>query len=188
MKNQIAFLKGKKTILRPIERSDAPLLTKWINDPDVRVFLKGSYPLSELAEERWIEEKLKKENDFTLGIVDTKTSKLIGTMGLHQILRIHGTALTGALIGEKSYWGKGYGSDAKMALLDWAFNTLNLRKICSRVIAFNERSYAYSKKCGYVEEARLKDHYFRNGKYYDQIILSVFREDWLPLGKKYFGK
>ena len=41
------------------------------------------------------------------------------------------------MIGESEYWGRGLGTEAKMLLLDYAFNTLNLRRICSQVLAFN---------------------------------------------------
>lgn len=106
-------------------------------------------------------------------------------MAIHQIDWVNGTATTGAMIGEKEYWGKGYGSEAKMLLLDYAFNRLGLRKICSNVIAFNGRSKRYSEKCGYREEARRKAQFFRDGTYHDEIWLAVFRENWLPLWKKY---
>ncbi len=107
--------------------------------------------------------------------------KPIGTMGIHAIDYRHRIATTGALIGESGYWGKGYGSEAKMLLLEYAFNTLNLRKICSEVIAFNERSTKYSLKCGYKIEGTKKLHHYAKGQYWDVIQLAVFREDWLPL-------
>lgn len=55
----------------------------------------------------------------------------------------------------------------------------------SRVIAFNTRSAAYSKKCGYVEEGRLRAQVHRFGQRHDEILLAVFRDDWLPLWEKY---
>ncbi len=106
-------------------------------------------------------------------------------MGIHRINWKDRTATTGAVIGEKAYWGKGYGSEAKKLLLDYAFNELNLRKICSGALAFNGRSQAYSKKCGYEVEGVLKQHIFKNGEYHDLVQLAVFKEQWLPLWKKF---
>jgi RimJ/RimL family protein N-acetyltransferase len=102
-------------------------------------------------------------------------------MGLHHISWIHRTATTGALIGEAQYRGNGYGTEAKMLLLDYAFRTLNLRKVCSNVIAFNERSQRYNEKCGYQVEGTQRKHIFRGGVYHDLILMAVFCEDWLPL-------
>ena len=106
-------------------------------------------------------------------------------MGIHHINWVNGTATTGAIIGEVENRGKGYGTDAKMTLLNYMFNTLNLRKICSEVIEYNTRSYNYSLGCGYREEGRKIKHIFRNGQYWDLIQLAVFKEDWLPIWAKY---
>ncbi len=179
----IVFLRGAKTVLRPIEISDVPLLTKWINDPDVRMYLQTNKPMSEIAERKWVESLADGKGGITL-LITTYTGVPIGVMGLHDINHIDGTATTGAMIGEKRYWGKGYGSDAKRALLAYAFETLNLRKICSRVYAFNTRSIAYSRKCGYVDDGVQHKHVFRNGEYHDVVQLAIFKDEWLKMRQR----
>jgi len=72
-----------------------------------------------------------------------------------------------------------------MLLLEFVFNQLNIRKVYSQVIAYNGRSLAFALKCGYKEEGRLKDHYYKSGEYHDQVILSVYRKDWEEVWKKY---
>ena len=94
-------------------------------------------------------------------------------------------ATTGALIGDKDYWGKGFGTDAKMILLDYAFNTLGLRKILSAVIDYNKRSLRYSLHCGYKIEGVRKKQIFRNGRFRDEFMLAVFKKDWLPIWRRY---
>jgi len=143
-------------------------------------------PVAEAGEAEWVERHQKgNDKEIVLVIVDAKTDKPIGSMGLHRINWKDRTATTGAVIGEKSYWGKGYGSEAKMLLLQYAFHSLNLRKICSLVLSFNGRSQAYSEKCGYKVEGTLKEHIFKNGQYWDEIHLAVFKEDWEPLWKRF---
>lgn len=183
----VIFLRGKRVILRPLSERDVPQLTRWINDPEVRQFIKNTFPMPEGAERDWVESlKKRSSTDIVLGI-EIK-GKHIGNMGLHGIDWKNQIATTGALIGEKEYWGKGYGTDAKMTLLNYAFNTLNMRKIMSRVYSFNERSLAYSLHCGYKEEGRLKQQRFANGQYWDEIILGLFKSDWLPYWQKYQNK
>ncbi len=182
----VIFLKGKRVILRPLSENDVSQLTRWINDPQVRQFIKNSVPLNESAERNWVQSLEKRsQTDIVLGI-EVK-GKLIGNIGLHRIDWKHRIATTGAIIGEKEYWGKGFGTDAKMALLNYAFNDLNLRKLVSHVYAFNERSLAYSLHCGYRVEGRLRRHRFVNGRYWDEIILGLFKSDWLPYWRKYQG-
>jgi len=176
--DRVVFLRGENVVLRPLGKSDLPRLLRWINDPEVRYFLEAFMPMHEGEEEEWLESLSKrKPNDLVLAI-ETKEGEHIGNIGLHRISWRDRTAVTGALIGEKEYWGKGLGTEAKMLLLDYAFNTLNLRKICSQVLAFNGRSIAYSKKCGYVEEGTFRAHIFRNGEYHDLVNLAVFKKDF----------
>jgi RimJ/RimL family protein N-acetyltransferase len=185
-KNQIVFLRGKITTLRPVEESDLPTITRWINDQEVTRFLKTRMPLMLAYEKKWFEGLPDRKDDITL-VMTTSDGRPIGMMGVHRINWCDGTATTGAFIGEKSLWGKGYGTDAKMQLLNYCFNTLNLRKISSKVYAFNKRSIAYSLHCGYKEEGVLRQHVFREGEYHDVVILSLFKPDWLPYWKKYRG-
>ncbi|HXF49507.1 MAG TPA: GNAT family protein [Verrucomicrobiae bacterium] len=182
---KLVFLKGKKTILRPLRKAtDFELCLRWINDPEVNQYLLVYFPVTEKKEEEWFDRMANNPNEIILGI-ETLDGKLIGNMALVHINAKDRTASTGALIGEKKYWGKGYGTDAKMTLLNYAFNTLNLRKINSSVYAFNKRSLQYNLKCGYKVEGVRKKQIFRNGKYHDEILIAVFKEDWLPIWKKY---
>jgi len=184
-----AFLIGKRIALRALNKGDAPLFYKWINDPEVHQFLKMSYPNSIAEEEKWIESlPEKKATDVVFGIVLIETGKLIGVMGLHRISAKDGTAVTGSFIGEKQYWSKGYGTEAKMLVLEYAFNTLNLYKIRSMVFAFNGRSKRCLEKCGYHQEGVLKEQIYRNGQRVDEILMAIFKEDFLKLWAKYKKK
>lgn len=183
--SNIVFREGKYVILRPLERGDAPLLRRWINDPEVTQFLLQSFPISEKQEEDWVNGVGKAGNEAVLGIVLKEEQKLIGVIGLHHINQIHGNAVTGTMIGEKEFWGKGYGTEAKMLLLDFAFNRLNLHAVRSDIIAFNERSISYAKKCGYEFVGRLPEWICRNGKRHDDVILVVTAKRWCPLWEMY---
>ncbi len=182
--SQIVFLESTRVVLRPLLKEDVPLCLRWINDPEVRQYLIVYQPVMEADENEWFE-SLHKQKATNIVLAMVVGGQVIGTMGLHHISMKDGVATTGALIGEKEYWDKGYGSEAKMLLLHYAFHTLNLRKVCSSVIAFNGRSHAYSLKCGYKEEGRRKEQIYRNGKYHDEILLAVFRQDWQLLWEKF---
>ncbi|MEK7066636.1 MAG: GNAT family protein [Patescibacteria group bacterium] len=183
----VIFLRGRKVILRPMNKAtDLELCVKYINDPEVRYFLSAYLPYTFLAEEQWFDSLAKKsDSDIVLAIEDIESGKYLGSMGIHGINWKDRTATTGALIGDKSYWGKGYGTDAKMILLNYAFNTLGLRKILSSVIEFNKRSLHYSLHCGYKIEGVRKKQIFRGGKHRDEFLLGLFKKDWLPIWRRY---
>jgi RimJ/RimL family protein N-acetyltransferase len=179
------FRQGVLVALRPLERSDVLSLKKWINDPETTQFLMQSYPMTEKNEEDWLESLSKKKDDVVLGIVTLEDERLIGTVGLHRIDHIHGTAITGTIIGEEECRSKGYGTEAKMLLLDYAFNQLNLHAIRSEVIVYNGRSLAYGKKCGYEEVGRLPEWIHRNGARHNVVMLVVTATRWRPLWEEY---
>ncbi len=182
---RIVFRMGRRIYLRPVLMEDIPLITVWINDQDVTQFLMASIPLTPEAEETWRKNLQAKEDQVIFAIVLKKTDEIIGIMGLHHINHKHGTATTGSFIGRKDLWSKGYGTEAKMIVLEYAFNTLNLRKISSSVADFNPRSKRCLEKCGYKVEGTQKAEYFRNGRYVDKILLAVFKDEFLPFWKKY---
>lgn len=185
MTQQMAFRKGALVYLRPFQKSDSETLQKWMNDQEVTQFLMRVFPITAREEDEWIENQGKDSKNLALAIVTVEDNKLIGSIGLHQIDLINRNAVTGTVIGEKEYWGKGYGTEAKMLLLDLAFNALDLVIILSKVLAFNGRSLAYGKKCGYEEVGRIPGWIRKNGERHDEVLLVVTQERWRPLWDEY---
>lgn len=180
------FLRGNRVDLRVLKESDDfDRCWKWINDPDCWRFLGTITPTSEERERDFFR---KSDERRILLAITTKQGVHIGNIGLSDISHQHGTAATGTIIGEQKYWGKGFGTDAKMALLRYAFHELNLRKIMSRVLATNPRSLAYAETCGYRREAVFREQLCKNGEYIDLIQLAVFRPQferaWTAYQKK----
>lgn len=175
----VVFLEGRRLYLRPIESSDTPNLCRYVNDPQVRCYISNNFPVSLLSEQKYVEKKMEGNNsEVVLAICLKKGDRFIGIMGLHRIDYINRTATTGAMIGEKSEWNKGYGQEAKALLLEYAFDTLNLRKISSAAIAGNKRSIQHNIKCGYHIEGVMKKEIFKNGRYHDKVVLGIFRHTW----------
>lgn len=175
------FLIGKKTVLRPIHPTDVTLFTRWVNEPDTNRYTSSRFPMTELGEEEWIKKAsvaTQYPSNVRLVIETKKGSAPIGIINLHAIDWIHRHATTGSMIGEAKYRGKGYATDAKMTLLEYAFDRLGMHKIISRADARNVKSIEYSKRCGYVVEATLKEEIFDAGKWRDIVSLACFRDSW----------
>lgn len=177
-----------KVYLRPIEKDDLPLCCRWINNPEIRQYLVNQSLPSLQKEEDWYESLQKSVNDLVLMIADKSKHTPIGTIGLSNIDWRSRFGTTGALIGEKEYWGKGFGTEAKLLLLKHAFDTLGLKKICSDVLSINPRSKAYLEKTGYHEEGCRRRHFLVDGKKVDDYIMAIFKEDFEPIWKKYCGE
>jgi diamine N-acetyltransferase len=172
----VMFLKGKRLYLRPLDMSDVDRCTRWVNDPEIRDFITIAFPLSKTQEEEYIRSSSGGDK-IKLAIV-TYENVHIGNITVDKIDWINRVATTGTMIGEKEYWGKGYGTEAKMLLLDHLFNRLGIRKVHSAAYAFNPRSIKYSLKCGYKIIGRYKDERYHNGSYHDLVLLEVFKDEW----------
>ena len=111
------MIRGRKTRLRALERGDLAHFVRWINDPEVRRFMAMRYPLSMTEEEQWWEGLHERETDHIFAI-EARDGNYIGNIGLHGIDSENSKALLGIIIGDKAYWGQGYGTDAVRAMLE----------------------------------------------------------------------
>lgn len=176
------MLKGKGIILRPVRRSDISYFLKWFNDPEVIQYLGMYLPMTEMAEEKYIEElgttRARTDAPFVIEVIEGDSTKPIGTIGLHRINNKDHNAMFGIAIGEKDCWSKGYGTEATRILIDYGFEQLNLHRISSSAFAFNERSIRLHKRVGFREEGRQREAVFNNGKFHDLVLLGLLREEW----------
>ena len=174
---------GKRIRLRADERSDLPKFVEWLNDPQVRRFLLMSMPLSQVAEQQWFENMLKRppeEQPLGIEIQDGDGWRLVGNCGFFEIDSRSRSAEVGIFIGDKSCWNQGYGTEVMQLLLQLGFGTLNLNRIFLRVDAENLGGIRAYQKAGFVQEALLRQSAFREGKYSDELIMSVLRSEWTP--------
>ena len=182
------FLHGKLVDLHLLS-ADHHLAScvKWLNNQELTQFLiSGRFPQYTGDEKEWFDRAAKQDfSKIVLAIHLKDGGEFIGIMGLEKINLIHRNAMTGSFIGEQTNRNKGYGHDAKMILLNHAFNRLNLNKVYAGAIAFNERSIRFNQRCGYKIEGRRIKHIFVNGEYHDEVLLAVFAEDFKPLWEEY---
>jgi len=179
------MLKGKSVLLRPVKRSDISYFLKWFNDPEVIQYVGMYLPMTEMAEEKYIEElgttRARSDAPFVIEVIEGASTKPIGSCGLHGINSKDNHATFGIVIGEKDYWSKSYGTEAARLLVNYGFQQLNLHRISSTAVAFNERSIKLHKKVGFREEGRLRQAMFKNGQYHDLVQFGILREEWRVL-------
>jgi RimJ/RimL family protein N-acetyltransferase len=172
------FLLGSTIYLRPIELEDAATVATWLNDPEVRHFLRGRLPLTRFAEEAFLRRISESDNDFVVGIVVREKDQFIGVLGLHQLDNRNRHAKFGITLGDKNCWNKGYGTEATTVILRFAFQTLNLNRVWLHVYEFNERAQHVYEKIGFRTEGRMRQDTFREGRYWDTIVMGLLSDEW----------
>lgn len=180
------MLKGRLVQLKAVNKQNIPMYVKWLNDFDVRRYLAvdAAYPMTLAEEEGWFEASAKQENQKPFAIHELENDQLIGNVGLHNINGKNQSAIIGIFIGNKDYWGKGYGTEAMRLCLYIAFQELNLNRVELGVFDFNTRGIKSYKKLGFVEEGRKRKAIYRDGEFHDEIVMSILREEYLKFYQK----
>lgn len=104
--------------------------------------------------------------------------RLIGLIGLYIVMPVQREAFMGIQIGERAYWGKGYGTDALRVLLRYAFDELNLQRISLSVLEGNARALRSYEKCGFQYEGRERHAWAYDGRRWDEVYMGLLREEW----------
>jgi len=141
---------GRKVALGPIRRDLISTYLRWINDFEVTRTLDlpmRPFPLE--FEENWYQRMTQSDHDIAFTVYEGKTLRPIGNAGLHQIDHQHRSAEFGMAIGEKEFWGKGYGTETTALLLEYGFRNLGLHNIMLRVFANNEAAIRAYQRAGF---------------------------------------
>jgi UDP-4-amino-4,6-dideoxy-N-acetyl-beta-L-altrosamine N-acetyltransferase len=168
---------GTRLKLKPLERKHLAQCVTWFNDPEVIEFLTMSEPMSMEKEQKWYENYLK-DKSSKVYIIETGKGEHIGNIGLNDIDLHTRKAELGIFIGEKKFWGKGYGTEAVELGLKLAFEGLNLNRVYLKVFQNNKRAQKCYEKAGFKKEGVLRQDEFKNGKYIDCEVYSVLAREY----------
>ncbi len=110
--------------------------------------------------------------------VQTKEGMPLGYFGINWLSYQHRVAELGAVIGERDYWGGGYGTDALLLLVDYAFDVLDMRKVWLTTVSSNVRVVRQMEKVGFALEARQRQATVADGALCDALIFGRQRDGW----------
>lgn len=179
------ILKGEKVILKSIKVSEAENFLRWFKDSEVTRFLKKEGTDLNLRKEIKAIKNTRKDKNKIVWSIYTKEGVHIGSTGLHHIdLKRNKKADWGIIIGDKSYWGQGYGTDVLRTILKFCFNKLKLNRVELSVYPKNIAGFKCYTKCGFKEEGIKRKSIMKRGKYLDEIIMGILKEDYKKLNKK----
>ncbi len=173
-----------RVYLRPFESTDAELYRRWRADADP-MSLAGWHeraPLS-LAQvqqriTRLTEEQGKELVTFLICLV--ADDRPIGEVMLVDLDHRNGSAQLGIFIGEPGEWGKGYGTDAVNAIVDFGFAELRLERIWLNVWTENPRAQRAYEKAGFVHEGTIRNDRYEHGEHTSGHVMSILRDEWTP--------
>jgi len=175
------ILKGDRVILKPLALSQAENYLRWFRDKEVDQYLSGDHSDLTLNKEKEYLKKSSRKKNLLRWAIYTKDGAHIGNTILQQIDKKNLKATWGVCIGEKSYWGRGLGTDTLKTILKFAFNKLKLNRVELGVFPHNPRGRRCYEKCGFKVEGLKKQSIRKGNKFLDEIIMGITRSDYKKL-------
>ncbi len=178
-KESSLFLRGNLVALRAVEESDMPAIARWLNDPAVTYYLfYGQLPMGSEAVREMIRAQIASRMNVVFTACDRKTGIPIGLCGLYDIHLTARKAEFRILVGERRFWGKGYGTEITELLTFYAFDRLNLHRVWLGVTSENKGAIRAYERAGYVHEGALRDDIYRNSRYYHTVRMGILRGEY----------
>jgi RimJ/RimL family protein N-acetyltransferase len=177
------MLRGEHVSLRPMEKAD---VREPLDDQELAHYAGFKSPIGGEASERWFEQKMLPQlgdAHYQFVICPLGSHEGIGTCGLRAIDRVNGHAELSIFL-ERGSWGRGLGTDAVNALIDFAFGELRLERVYLHVFDYHPRAIRSYEKSGFVREAVLRRARFHRGAHHDVIVMAVLRSEWQALPRK----
>jgi len=166
-------IQGEHIYLRKLTEDDASdAYASWLNDKEVNEFLETRWATARELREYIVKHRAD-PNSFFAGVFDRSNDCHIGNVKLEPIDWKNKKAIFGILIGDKSYWGKGYGTEATYLITDFAFNTLNLHEVQLGVIANNTRALHVYEKIGFMTTDVRKATINHGGVLLDEVVMQL---------------
>ena len=170
---------GEKVTLREVRESDAPALLAMLTSDEVAEFVS---PLPRTVDGflGFIKEahhERTRGNSFRFGVVPNGYDDAMGLFQVRQLEPGFGSGEWGFAIGSP-FWGSGVFLEGARAIIDFAFGVVGTHRLEARSITTNGRGNAALRKVGAMQEGVLRRSFQRNGRYFDQILWSILKEDW----------
>jgi RimJ/RimL family protein N-acetyltransferase len=177
------LFKGKLVCLSGIDPEElGKNFSRWGRDSEFKRLLDFDPARlhSTKATREWMEKHMEAEKDtFWFSIRTLGEDRLLGDIDLSVINWGSRDAFVGLGIGERDFWGKGYGTDAMKLVLRYAFLELNLRRVTLNVFEYNERAIRSYEKAGFRLEGSQRQAIQREGRRWDMVYMGILREEWM---------
>jgi RimJ/RimL family protein N-acetyltransferase len=152
----------------------------WLADPEVVRFSEQRWRTHTLASCRGYWESFAgTPNEFWAIVAKDPALGHVGNLNAYVEER-HGVADVGILLGERAVWGKGYGTEAWVAVMRHLFETRGMRKITAGTVSSNVGMLRIMERAGMVEDGRRARQYVYDGEVVDVVYAAAFRDNWQP--------
>lgn len=175
---------GELTILRGVEDEDIKLFNLWRNQPEFGRLVAGVTYFPETLENTMDKFNPKNHENMQFLTITTLEQQVIGFMNLYSIDTRNRNCHFGLGIGEVSERSKGYGTDARRAILRYLFEEWNFHRVFGAFASYNIASRRSHEKLGAKMIGEMKRSLYVNGEYYNYCYYQYEKELFIEMDKK----
>jgi RimJ/RimL family protein N-acetyltransferase len=169
------LLQSENVTIGPVLPEDTAPIFLWLNDVESTVLDMSYRPVDWMKYNQWLEAFSKGNSQLIFSVRMRSDAKLIGFVVFTNIQAVHRSAEFGIRIGSEADRGKGYGKEATLLALSYAWRHLNLNRIHLSVLEFNERAINAYRATGFQYEGKLRQAAFINGNWANLILMGILR-------------
>lgn len=178
------ILKGELVRLSAMDADEASkAFSRWARDSEFKRLLDSGVARmsSQKNVQKWLEKIMEDHNlnQYWFSIRKLDDDRLLGDINLYASNWTGRDAFVGLGIGEREFWGKGFGTDVMEVILRYAFTEVNLKRVTLTVFEYNPRAIRTYEKVGFCHEGRMRKVLNREGRRWDMFTMGVLREEWM---------
>ncbi|WP_368505023.1 GNAT family N-acetyltransferase [Alkalihalophilus sp. As8PL] len=175
----ITDLYSERLHLRKMSTDDAPSLFNIWSDAEVTEFMNiDPFSNEDQAKEMItsLDQLSREEKAIRYSIIELISNRIIGSCGFNSIDAENAKAEIGYDL-SRTYWGKGYATEAVTTLLQHAFHSLKLNRVEAKVEPENVASIKLLQKLNFTFEGTLRQSEKSKGRFIDLHLYSKLKND-----------
>ena len=171
------------TILRPIKEIELEMIMNWRMMPEITKFMYTDPKLTLEGQKKWFA-SLRARDDVIYFMIEVDDTPC-GILNITNIDYTNKRCSWGYYIALKEKRSLPLALALEWNLYDYVFNVLGMNKLEGEIFSFNKGVLRIHQMCGSNIEGILKQHIFKNGKFFDVTVISILKETWLAIKDKF---
>ena len=169
----------KRLVLRTLKKEDVTeRYLRWLHDPMVNRFMETRFTKYSIDScINYVESLNADSNNHLFGIFERTSKAHIGNIKLGFIKPTHKCGQLGLIIGERTCWGNGFGTEAIIAVTRWGFKKIGLERIEAGCYDGNYGSLRAFVKAGYSIEGHRRKAMVMGNRRVGCFVLGIVKGD-----------
>lgn len=174
------MITGKKVKIEPLSLNDNDFMLTMLNDLEIAKFEgKNEFFINEIQQNNWFNNNNISKNTIACVIKTVDDNEKVGYISFHYVNEVSRVGHLAIKFSQNAQ-GKGLGVDTVKTMMSFLFFRMNMHRLQGHIVEFNHASKKlFIDKCGWKVEGTARKSIFMNGRYYDNTLVGILRDDFI---------